>query len=193
MPNPPTYTAFSGQRLLAHGAPADVALAVHEALAAEEASLVFDDLTGRVVDLDLRGSADEVVSRLAALSSPQGAEAPRQRGRPRLGVVPREVTLLPRHWEWLGTQPGGASAALRRLVDEARQRDSGRTRRRAAQERTYRFLSALAGDLPRFEEVIRALFADDIPRMEQQMAGWPPAIADYALRLSRPDEGELGR
>lgn len=185
---PPQFTAFSGHRLLAQGALSDVALAVRDA---PEGALVFNDQTGRVTDLDLRGSAEEVIGRLAALSPPQGAEqAPRQRGRPKLGVVPREVTLLPRHWDWLATQPGGASATLRRLVDDARRKGASRTERRAAHERAYRFLSALAGDLPGYEEAIRALFADDLPRMAQQMQGWPPAIPAYALRLARTDEGD---
>ena len=182
------FTAFAGHQLLAHGALADVALAVREA---PEGALVFDDRTGHVTDLDLRGSAEEIVGRLAALPPPQGGEqAPRQRGRPKLGVVPREVTLLPRHWDWLSTQPGGASATLRRLVDEARRNSAGRTERRAAHERAYRFLSAIAGDLPGYEEAIRALFADDLPRMAQQMQGWPPAISTYAQRLARTDEAD---
>lgn len=188
MISPPQFTAFSGHRLLAQGALSDVALAVREA---PEGALVFDDQTGRVTDLDLRGSAEEVVGRLAALFPPQGGEqVPRQRGRPKLGVVPREVTLLPRHWDWLATQPGGASATLRRLVDEARRKGAGRTERRAAHERTYRFLSALAGDLPGYEEAIRALFADDLPRMTQQMHGWPAELTAYAMRLCQTESGE---
>lgn len=182
MTSSPSFTAFSGLQLLAHGPLADVALAARDA---PDAVLVFDDSTGRVVDLDLRGSADEIVSRLAALSPPQVAQAPRQRGRPKLGVVPREVTLLPRHWDWLSAQPGGASASLRRLVDEARRSAAGRTERRAAQERAYHALAALAGDLPRFEEASRALFADDLARLEQQMQGWPVAVSDYVLRLAQ--------
>lgn len=177
------YTAFTGHLLLASGSLQQVALAVREA---PEGALVFEDRTGRVIDLDLRGSAEEVMGRLAALSPPRAAEAARQRGRPKLGVVPREVTLLPRHWDWLASQPGGASAVLRRLVDEARRQDAGRTERRAAHERAYRFLSALAGDLPHFEEAIRALFADDLPRMRVQMEGWPPAVATYAAQLAEP-------
>lgn len=175
----PRFTAFHGVQMLAAGPLADVALAVHALGDTPDGALVFDDATGRVIDLDLRGSAAEVVARLVALSPP------RQRGRPKLGVVPREVTLLPRHWDWLATQPGGASASLRRLVDEARRRDSGRTERRAAQERAYHFLSAMAGDLPRFEEASRALFADDLPRLEQQMQAWPVAISGYVLRLAQ--------
>lgn len=177
-------TAFAGLRKLAQGALIDVALAVKAAETQESgAVLVFDDATGRVLDLDLRGTTAEIVARLAR---PGGAEAgpPRGRGRPKLGVVPREVTLLPRHWEWLAQQPGGASGALRRLVDEARRADQGRTERKSAQQRAYTFLSALAGDLPGYEEAIRALFADDGDAFAARMAAWPQDIRDHALMLA---------
>ncbi|SMF20694.1 hypothetical protein SAMN06265365_104257 [Tistlia consotensis] len=191
-------TAFEGQRLLRAGSLVEVALAVRDATArAPDAPLlVFDDATGRVVDLDLRGSEAELIERLsqpAALAGrasrpPARQDAasaePRGRGRPKLGVVAREVTLLPRHWEWLAAQPGGASAALRRLVEEARRSDGPHQRRRAAQEAAYRFLSALAGDLPGYEEACRALFADDRPGFERQIAGWPADLRAYAVRLA---------
>lgn len=177
-------TAFAGLRKLAQGALIDVALAVKTAETQESgAVLVFDDATGRVLDLDLRGTTAEIVARLAR---PGGAEAEpaRGRGRPKLGVVPREVTLLPRHWEWLAQQPGGASGALRRLVDEARRADQGRTERKVAQQRAYTFLSALAGNLPGYEEAIRALFADDGDAFAARMAAWPQDVRDYALLLA---------
>ncbi len=109
--------------------------------------------------------------------------APRGPGRPRLGVVAREVTLLPRHWEWLGGQPGGASVALRKLVEQARKANGGRDRQRRAQEAAYRFMSALAGDLAGFEEAIRALFAGDRARFDQLVAPWPVDVGEYARRL----------
>jgi hypothetical protein len=112
-------------------------------------------------------------------------EPPRGPGRPRLGVVAREVTLLPRHWEWLGEQPGGASAALRRIVDEARRGSHDKDRVRKAQEAAYRFLSAMAGDLPGFEEANRALFAGDAARFEREVAGWPSDVRDHATTLAR--------
>ncbi|MET3473522.1 hypothetical protein ABIC78_004074 [Novosphingobium sp. 1529] len=177
-------TAFAGLRKLAQGALIDVALVVKTAETRDmDAVLVFDDATGRVLDLDLRGTTAEIVARLAR---PGGGEAEpaRGRGRPKLGVVPREVTLLPRHWEWLAQQPGGASGALRRLVDEARRADHGRTERKGAQQRAYTFLSALAGDLPGYEEAIRALFADDGDAFAARMAAWPQDIRDHALMLA---------
>ncbi len=75
---------------------------------------------------------------------------PRGRGRPKLGVVAREVTLLPRHWDWLNAQPGGASVALRKLVEQARRANGDADRARAAREAAYHFMSAMAGDLPAF-------------------------------------------
>ncbi|XYD11378.1 DUF2239 family protein [Methylobacterium sp. NMS12] len=193
---PPTYTAFVGPRRLAGGALRDVALAV-KAWAAKDGdpALTFDDRSGAVVDLDLRGTEADVVARLAqretADAAPNGRGsrpdpdgAARGRGRPKLGVIAREVTLLPRQWEWLAAQPGGASQALRRLVDDARRTEGGQGRVKAAREAAYRFLAAVAGDLPGFEEVIRALFAGDGAGFADRMAAWPPDVRDHALKLA---------
>lgn len=193
----PTCTAFAGHRRLAAGDLLAVALAARAALAAGERAplLCFDDETARPVELDLRGSAAEVRARYRAGPAPAGprpgtaapetaSAAPRGPGRPRLGVVAREVTLLPRHWEWLSAQPGGASVALRRLVEEARRTGGGRDRVRRAQEVAYRFMTALAGDLPGYEEATRALFAGDRARFEARTAGWPADVAGYARRLA---------
>jgi hypothetical protein len=175
----PTVTAFAGDRRLAAGALADVALAVRTALAQDPATpvLVFDDVTGRVIDLDLSGDAATVAARYAAPPRPE--DEPRGKGRPKLGVTPREVTLLPRHWDWLAAQPGGASAALRRLVEAARHADGDATDRRAAQERAYRVMTALAGDRPDYEEATRALFAGDAARLAALMRDWPDDIRAY--------------
>ena len=132
---------------------------------------------------------------LRALESPQSPEPqnePRGRGRPRLGVVAREVTLLPSHWDWLNAQPGGASVALRKLVDAARRTSGDRDRVRAAQESTYRFISAIAGNLPGFEEATRALFAYDRRRFGDLISGWPQDIRDYAIRLAFADHDPAG-
>jgi hypothetical protein len=131
---PRTCTAFAGTRRIAHGPLIDVALAVKAAETDGEqgAILTFDDATGRVIDLDLRGNAADIPARLAGpADAPSPPDAPRGRGRPKLGVVPREVTLLPRQWEWLAAQSGGASQTLRRLVDAARRADAGQTEAKA--------------------------------------------------------------
>lgn len=175
-------TAFIGDRLLSAAPLAEVALAVRQAAAAGGADtlLVFDDATGAVVDLDPR----ETVAAPALEDGTGEPDAPRGRGRPRLGVVAREVTLLPRHWDWLASQPGGASVVLRRLVEEARRREDGKLQARARQAAAYRFLSAMAGDLPGFEEAARALFAGDADGFAQRMAAWPADVRGYALRLA---------
>ena len=191
-------TAFQGTSRIASGPLIDVALAVKAAMESSPTAsiLTFDDANGAVVDLDLRGPTAQIVARLTeraraadrlGRSTPQtdtsDESSARGRGRPRLGVVGREVTLLPRHWEWLALQPGGASQALRRLVDEARRSDGGRSRARAAQTAAYTFLSAMAGDLPGFEEAIRALFAGDRDRFAELTRTWPADIGSYALAL----------
>src|SRR5216683_1331922 len=166
---PRGFTAFLGHQRLVSGPLAEVALAVLKASqsAVAEPIVIFDDANGRPIDLDLRG-----------------------RGRPKLGVVAREVTLLPRHWEWLGAQPGGASVALRKLVEEARRASGDRDRGRAARDAAYHFMSVMAGNLPGFEEASRALFADDRRRFAELIAGWPGDIRDHVVRLAFSDRIE---
>ncbi len=187
-----TYTAFAGQRRLASGTAGDVALAVKRTTQPlDQPIIIFDDGTGRSIDFDLRGDDREVLARLAQLMPPaETAEAPaepRGRGRPKLGVVAREVTLLPRHWEWLNAQPGGASVALRKLVDEARRASGDKDRERQARDAAYHFMSAMAGDLPQFEEASRALFADDRRRFTGLIADWPTDIRDHIVKLAYSD------
>ncbi|MBD9429481.1 DUF2239 family protein [Achromobacter sp. ACM03] len=196
------HTAFAGHRMLAAGALADVALAVKRAMDAgsDAAILVFDDQTGKQVDLDLRGDDAAVAQRhgaraeLPASDTPAEAAAdeaqPRGRGRPKLGVVAREVTLLPRHWDWLGAQPGGASVALRKLVEQARRDNEAQDRRRERQEAAYRFMSSMGGNLPGFEEATRALYAGDRERFARQIAAWPEDVRGYAMQLAWHGSGE---
>jgi uncharacterized protein len=186
------FTAFEGPRRLAAGPIADVALAIKAATRPAAGSiLVFSDATGRAVDLDLRGSKEDVLARLSAAPQADATETtstePRGRGRPKLGVVAREVTLLPRHWEWLNAQPGGASVALRKLVEEARRANGDKDRHRAARDAAYHFMSAMAGNLANFEEASRALFADDRRRFTSQIANWPADIRDHVVKLAYSD------
>ncbi len=176
----PDCTAFRGQQRFVTGSLAEVALAIKPISEdpSAEPVLVFDDRTGRSIDLDTRGSEEDVLERYTPKARPRG------RGRPRLGVIAREVTLLPRHWEWLAAQPGSASVTLRKLVEQARRAEDGTTQRRAAQERAYHFMSAMAGDLPGFEEAVRALFASDLPRLQQLVATWPRDVREHALHLA---------
>ena len=181
-----TFTAFEGLRRLASGPLTDIATTIKraEARAAEPIS-IFSDATGRAIDLDLRGSVDDMLKRLAKTNEqPAASSEPRGRGRPKLGVVAREVTLLPRHWEWLNAQPGGASVALRKLVEAARRNNGDADRQRAARDAAYHFMSAMAGNLAHFEEASRALFADDRRRFTGLIAAWPTDIRDHVVKLA---------
>ncbi len=198
------HTAFAGHRMLATGPLAEVALAVKRAMdsGSDAAILVFDDQTGKQIDLDLRGDDAAIAERHRARIEPAPLTAgmpaevaadetqPRGRGRPKLGVVPREVTLLPRHWDWLGAQPGGASVALRKLVEQARRDNEAQDRRRERQEAAYRFMSSMGGNLSGFEEATRALYAGDRERFAQQIATWPEDVRGYAMGLAWDGSGD---
>jgi hypothetical protein len=186
------YIAFDGDRRIASGNLREVISAAKETLdRRKDASvLVFDGTTSGPIEIDFRGSIDDVLARLPASAvAPAAMEettqaAPRGPGRPKLGVVAREVTLLPRHWEWLAQQSGGASVALRKLVDEARRANKDKDRIRHAQEAAYRFMAAMAENKPHYEEVARALFAGDAERFEAWTETWPANVRDHARRLA---------
>jgi hypothetical protein len=180
-------TAFEGARRIAAGELAEVALKAKTATDKGEQVLIFDDTTSEAIEVDFRGTAQDVLQRLARTDSDQAITVPdalRGPGRPKLGVVAREVTLLPRHWNWLNAQPGGASVALRRLVDEARRANEGKDRVRQSQEAAYRFMSVMAGNRPGFEEATRALFAAHRERFDQLIEPWPRDIRDHARKLA---------
>jgi hypothetical protein len=167
-----SYVAFDGPRRVAAGSRLEVARALKAAFGPGPL-LAFNLKTGAGVDFDLSGSDAELAARYG--------ESERGPGRPRLGVVGREVTLLPRHWDWLERQRGGASAALRRLVEAARAADEGATATAEAKAAAYRFLSAMAGDLPGFEAAARALFAGDAATLRRLTSNWPEDIVAVAL------------
>ena len=186
-----TYNAFKGDRRIASGDLREVARAARRTLdRRDDASiLVFDDVSGAPVEIDFRGTVEEVLARLpdrsgVDVASDDAPSVPRGPGRPKLGVVAREITLLPRHWDWLAQQPGGASVAIRRLVEQARRTGEDRDRLRQAQEAAYRFMSVMAGNRPHYEDAIRALFAGDPVRFEQLIAGWPADVRDHVSRLA---------
>jgi len=189
MTTPDTVTAFQGTRRIASGALLAVAATIKDLIEGDNATsvLIFDDHSSELVEVDFRGSADEVRERLERRFPREPVEA-RGRGRPKLGVVAREVTLLPRHWDWLGEQPGGASAALRRLIEEARRSAVGERRR--AQTTLYRFMTAMAGDANGYEEAIRALYAGDRARFNALTEDWPTDVRDHAWRLAPEAFGE---
>lgn len=196
----PRCAVFLGARLIASGDRREVVRAAMSALDHEKLTelLIFDD-DARVVEVDFRGSSDDVLLRLGERFAdapgdaprlpaevPEASEQPRGPGRPKLGVVAREVTLLPRHWEWLNGQPGGASVALRKLVEEARRASSTKDRVRKAQDVAFRFISAMAGNEEGFEEAARALFAANEKRFDLMTESWPADIRGHAKRLAAP-------
>lgn len=180
-----TVIAFAATRRLARGPLGDVAIAVKQALDSGEAApvLIFDGATSQPVEVDLRGTEAEIRARLAEPTELDTAA--RSRGRPKLGVTAREVTLLPRHWDWLAEQPGGASATLRRLVEDARKTTPSAGSVSQVREAVYRFATAMAGDAPGYEDAMRALFAGDAARFEVETAGWPDDVRDHARTLAR--------
>lgn len=183
---PPSFTAFTGNILIATGELPDVALATKLAHdRGDPRIIIFNDSTGEVLDLDLRGSPSDVLSRVQDQSAPEEPSAqPQARGRPRLGVTAREVTLLPRHWQWLGEQPGGASAALRKLVEQAAKANVDADAARRCREATYKVMYALAGHLPGYEDGLRALFAGDLAKLQELVASWPRDVVEYVLKMA---------
>ena len=188
-------TAFEGSRLIASGKLAHVAVKAKEVIDRGERGpvLIFDNQTSELVEVDFRGNEKDLVERLNAATGQCAEEtepdqresiALRRPGRPKLGVVAREVTLLPRHWEWLNCQPGGASVALRKLVNEARRVNAGKDRVRQAREAAYRFMSAMAGNEPGFEEATRSLFAGNAERFQEMVADWPVDVREHAKKLA---------
>lgn len=187
-----SWIAFSQGKRIASGTPREVATHVKHFVdsQATDNTLVFDAKTSQPIEIDLRGSLSAVLKRLPATqkqkSAPDTAPTSQERtaGRPRLGVIAREVTLMPRHWEWLATQSGGASVALRKLVEQALRSSKETDRLRQAKEAAYRFMNMMAGDSPGFEEATRALFADDLGRLQQFAAKWPRDVRNHALSLA---------
>jgi hypothetical protein len=186
--------AFAGSQRIAAGQLALVALKAKELIDRNDSAtiLIFDDLTSQQVEVDFRGSAEQVLRRLTAgdasaaapAASADNHEPARGPGRPKLGVIGREVTLLPRHWDWLNAQPGGASVALRKLVEEARRHSEQRDQLRLSQEYAYRFMSAMAGNSVNFEEASRALFANDQAGFELLIETWAPDVRDHLKILA---------
>ncbi len=192
-------TAFAGSRRIATGDLAEVALKAKDVIDRGEPApvLIFDDVTSEQLEVDIRGTAKDILARLeksAGKDKPRdvlaesGEDATHGPGRPRLGVIGREVTLLPRHWDWLGSQPGGASVTLRKLVEVAKRANAGPDRVRMAREATYRFMVVMAGNLPGFEEATRVLFAkkkDRLTEFEKLVRVWPRDIRRHVIQLMK--------
>jgi hypothetical protein len=172
----PTYAAFSNNRLVASGTIEEVLRATKKRVDKNGANvLIFEEASGRQVDFNMSGSIDDVLARTRAEAKPGP-------GRPRLGVISREVSLLPRHWDWLENQPNGASAAIRRLVDDARHNETGAERGRHVRNGINRFLWSMAGDFPNFEETARAIDAREDSRLDGLMSAWAKDVREYVFK-----------
>jgi uncharacterized protein len=177
------WIAFDGPTRIAQGAPRETAFLAKQYFERrpDASILFFDAVTSKQIDIDLRIGAEHLERVLEYLCNPP--TPPRSPGRPKLGVVPREITLLPRHWDWLATQQGGASVALRKLVEQAMRANGPADDKRAAQEAAYRFMTALAGDERDYEEAIRALYAGDRQKLESCIGTWPDDVRAHVLKL----------
>lgn len=177
---PPSCTAFTGNQRVASGPMATVILAAKAWMLDHPGApcLVIRDDTCQVVDLE--GAS------LPEVATPRPAQAKPGRGRPRLGVVAREVTLFERHWTWLKAQPGGASAMLRRLVDEACRAEDPEEAARLAQERAHRAMAILAGGVSTYEDALRALYASDAQTFRTFVRDWPRDVRDYIFTMAAP-------
>lgn len=190
---PAQLTAFAGPHKVAAGTLHVVAQTLKELVTRDPDAqiLIFDDASGSQIDLNLHGSLADVLQRLpqpraAAHAPPEDVPAPaRTAGRPKLGVVAREITLLPRHWEWLATQPGGASVALRKLVELAQRGSKTQDEQRQAREAAYKVMNALAGDATGFEEASRALFAGNQRAFLTYVQEWPADVREHVLQLAQ--------
>jgi uncharacterized protein len=182
-----TYTAFAGERKVAAGPLREVILQVKRRIGKADHSpiLVFSDTTGGTLDFNFQGTEKDVLKRLEIFvgEDPPESQGP---GRPRLGVVSREVSLLPRQWEWLASQSGGASAVLRRLVDEAKRKSAEGGSIKKSQERAYRFMAVCGGDREGYEEALRALYRKDRKTFLARVEGWPEDLKAHAARLAAP-------
>lgn len=186
--NSNSYTAFEGTVLLFRGSLKEVVLNIKAHLGRSENSsvLIFNDLTGKTMDFGFHGSKQDVIKRLEKYTNTEEPKEPSGPGRPKLGVVSREISLLPRHWEWLATQSGGASATIRLLVEEARKKSSNISDIKQLQERAYQVMSVLAGDLQGYEEALRALYKRDCKNFFTHVKGWPKDIQKYLSEVTKP-------
>jgi hypothetical protein len=180
--------AFDGSKKITSGTLLEVAGKVKQYLQKEsEASvLIFDSQSSAPIEINFRGSMENVLKRLKEETGAESSSKPAGPGRPKLGVVSREVSLLPRHWDWLALQPGGASNALRRLVEEAKKQNVEKDRVRQSQEATYKFMHSMAGNLKHYEEAMRALYVKNKSLFETLIHDWPKDIRHHIKALAGP-------
>lgn len=183
-----SYTAFGNEKLIAHGSLDEVVLKIKRWNDKNTTAslLVFNDFTGKTMEFDLRGSEKDVLQKIEMFIPQDVSAVSPGPGRPKLGVITREVSLLPQHWEWLASQPEGASAALRKLVEGAKKNLVMKESVKQVQERAYKIMSILAGDLPQYEEALRSLYRKNEENFKQHIAMWSPDIKDYVIKIAAP-------
>jgi len=188
METPNTYTAFEGHELIFRGPLSEIVLKIKRRLGKAENSsiLIFSDDTGKTMDFNFRGNEQEVLKRIDIYVSDDASKDVTGPGRPKLGVISREVSLLPRHWEWLANQSGGASATLRKLVEDAKKKSVSSSLIKQAQERTYKFMSVMTGNLEGYEDALRALYKRDKKTFLNQIKNWPSDVKKYAADIAKP-------
>ncbi len=187
MASPHLYTAFEQGRVLYRGTLDQVIIKTKKRLGKADNChiLIFSDSTGKLFDFNFQGSERELLKRLEVYIGSKDSIESQGPGRPKLGVVSREISLLPRHWEWLATQSGGASATIRRLIEEARKKEGTQVSIKQAQDRTYKFMSVIAGDLNGFEEALRALYKRDLEKFRIHIESWPKDVRQHTFELSQ--------
>ncbi|MCH7331632.1 DUF2239 family protein [Acinetobacter modestus] len=169
-----TYTAFLNEQCLASGLLADVAIAIQQhANQSNSTILIFNDQTGRQIDLDLSGSEQNIQQRYAE------PEMVKKVGRPKLGVISREITLQQKHWDWLDQQSSSASAVIRKLIDKELNDPNSESNRMLAKQATDRFMSAMLGNMPNYEEATRALYQGDREVFLDLIRDYPKDIKEY--------------
>lgn len=178
------YTAFNNNEILAQGSLETIALAVRQKVKEDKNAsiLIFSDLTGRQIDIDISGTEKQVLERLKIYSSNKTPQVSAGAGRPKLGVIPREISLLPHHWEWLINQDGGSSGIIRKLIDD-KIKSTSPDKVKIAQERAYKFLSAIGGNLPNFDEATRYLYRKDKEKFQELTSSWPKGIVKHSMAL----------
>ncbi len=169
------YSSFIGDRHLFTGDLKGMLSQTHAYISrhGEEGLLIFDNFSGRQIDYNFRVSLEELLGKELPPTPKKGP------GRPRLGVVCGEISLLPRHWDWLQRQRQSASATIRRLIEAAMKEASPEEKTREAIDAAGKFLWTMAGNLSDFEEASRALYAQKWHILDAITAAWPEDIAKH--------------
>lgn len=177
--------AFSGDIKISSGPILKVAEATKKHLIKKPNSdiQIFDHDTGQFLEVDFRGSLSQVVERMKK-SFIIETEKIRGPGRPKLGVVSKEITLLPKHWDWLNLQANGASGSIRKLIDEAMKRNVAKDELKRSQNSVYKFMTIMAGNYPLYEEALRAFYANDNAKFKYIITNWPKDVRDHLLKMT---------